>query len=320
MTLVELRYLVALAVERHFGRAARAVHVSQPTLSAAIKNLEDELGVALVLRGGGGVRLTPAGERVVAQARRVLDEATKVTAAARNRASLAGKLRLGAIATLAPYAITPLLLPLLHAHPELDLVLREGLTDELLGLLKLGELDGVLLALPVGTSGVAVEPIFEEPFAALVPARSPLAKKRRVTAADLASERLILLTEGHCFRDQALAVCHGHLALEDPERDALAATSLHTIWRMVEANMGATLVPRLAADDIARASRTVHVKPFASPVPSRTIGIAWRTGSAAADDARALASFLRGHLPEQLEPVFPGAPPAEQAAPRARAR
>jgi LysR family hydrogen peroxide-inducible transcriptional activator len=304
VTLVELKYLVALAVERHFGRAARACHISQPTLSAAIKNLEDELGVILVERGPGGVRLSPVGEQVVAQARRVLDEAAKLAAIAKQRPSpLTGTLRVGAIATLAPFALTPLIVPLLNAHPTLDLVLREGLTHELLALLRLGELDAVLMALPTSEPGVESAPLFAEPFAALVPKASPLAKKSSLTAASLVENRLILLTEGHCFRDQALDVCRGHLAFKEPSRDQLAATSLHTIWRMVEAGMGCTLIPELAVAEIRRASTQVCVKPLARPVPCRHIGAVYRKGSAATDDIRALVTFLRAHLPAPLTPI-----------------
>ncbi len=304
MTLVELQYLVALATTRHFGRAALASHVSQPTLSAAIKHLEDELGETLVERAPSGARLTPTGERVVAQARQVLDAAARVSLAVRERPEpLTGRLRLGAIATLAPFAIGPLLVPLQRAHPRLDLVLREGLTEDLLARLRLGELDAVLLALPAGEPGLDDEAIFDEPFVALVSARSPLAKRRSVRPGELSAGPLILLTEGHCFRNQALDVCRGHLALEEPARDPLAATSLYTVWHMVEADMGATLIPQLAADEILRAKSDARVKPLVAPVPSRRIGIAWRTALAATDDAHAVAAFLRTHLPDTLAPV-----------------
>lgn len=301
MTLVELKYLVALAVERHFGRAARACHISQPTLSASIKNLEDELGVVLVERGPGGVRVTAVGEQVVAQARRVLDESARLAAVARQRPSpLTGTLRVGAIATLAPFALAPIVVPLLKAHPSLDLVLREGLTHELLALLRLGELDAVLMALPTDEPGVESAPIFDEAFVALIPASSPLAKKARVSASDLMENRLILLTEGHCFRDQALEICRGHLAFEEPSRDQLAATSLHTVWRMVEAGMGCTLVPELAAAEIRAGASQVSVKPLVRPIPSRRIGIVYRKGSPATEDARALAEYVRANLPAPL--------------------
>jgi LysR family hydrogen peroxide-inducible transcriptional activator len=304
MTLVELKYLVALAVERHFGRAARASHISQPTLSAAIKNLEAELGVTLVERGTGHVRVTPVGEEVVAQARRVLDEAARVTLIAQQAPTpLRGTLRIGVISTLAPFALIPLVVPMLRAHPKLNLVLREGLTHELLALLRLGELDGVLLALPAGGSDLENEALFDEPFIALLPASSPLAEQQSVSAADLIGARLILLTEGHCFRDQALDVCRGHIAFEEPSRDQLAATSLHTIWRMVEAGLGCTLMPQLAADDMAAAAKHVTLLPVSPTVPSRRIGVAWRRGSAATDDVRALGAFIRGHLPKQVVPV-----------------
>jgi len=304
MTLVELRYLLAVAAERHFGRAARACHVSQPALSGAIKNLEEELG-ALLFDREGGVRLTTVGEQVVAQARRVLDEAGQLTRiAAEKPAPLATRLRLGAIATLAPFVLTPLIVPLLRAHPRLDLVLREGLTEDLLGLLRLGELDAVLLALPAQGAGLAAEPLFSEPFVALLSARSPLAKKRALSVADLAAEKLILLTEGHCFRDQALEVCRGHLAFEEPSRDQLAATSLHTIWRMVESGLGCTLAPQLAVDDLERGGRArVISKPLGRPVPARTVGVVWRADSPATADARALAAFVRAHLPKTVTAV-----------------
>jgi len=301
MTLVELRYLVAVASEKHFGRAARACHVSQPSLSTAIKNLEEELGVLLVERASSGIRLTPSGERVVTQAQRVLDEAARVAVVARKRAApLCGAFRLGAIASLAPFAMKGLLVPLMRAHPSLSLVLREGLTQELLGRLRQGDLDAVLLALPISGTDLTSEAVFDEPFLGLLPASSPLANRKSVTPKDLAAGNLILLTEGHCFRDQALDVCRGHLALEEPARDQLAATSLHTIWRMVESGMGCTLMPQLAIDDVTRGSRGVVARPLGKPAPYRRIAVTWRAGSAAAEDARALAGYLRTHLPAGL--------------------
>lgn len=280
MTLTELRYIVALARARHFGRAAEACFVSQPTLSVAIRKLEDELGVALFERGAGDVTLTPIGERVVEQARRVLDEAEAVKALARQgRDQLSGPLRLGAIYTIAPYLL-PHLIPALHrAAPNMPLHLEENFTERLRERLKDGELDVIVIALPFEESGVVTQPLYDEPFEVALPADHPWRKRKSIAAADLAGENLLLLGTGHCFRDQVLQVC----SLVDRSRGAaggiqkaVEGTSLETIRHMVASGAGITVMPCTAIGPARGENKLLAFRPFAGPAPSRRVALAWR--------------------------------------------
>jgi LysR family hydrogen peroxide-inducible transcriptional activator len=208
MTLTELKYIVAVARERHFGRAAEACFVSQPTLSVAIKKLEDELGVVLFERGSSEVSLTPSGERIVVQAQRVLDEAARVKELAKQgKDPLSGALRVGVIYTIGPYLLPALVRQLVRDAPQMPLLLNENLTVKLLELLKTGEIDVAILALLLPESGVMIQPVYDEPFIVAVPRLHPWAKKRAVSADDLKKETKLLLGSGHCFRDQVLEVC-----------------------------------------------------------------------------------------------------------------
>lgn len=299
VTLRQLRYLVAVADTLHFGRAASACHVSQPSLSTQIQQLEDALGVGLVERTQRRVLLTPAGREVVARARRILGEVSDLAAFARGAGvPLSGELRLGVIPTLAPYYLPGVLPALRRDHPDLKLLLREDLTGRLLDMLRAGRLDALILALPVEDPGLETAPLFDEPFHVAMPAGHPLAAHPTVTERDLQGERLLLLEDGHCFRDQALAVCGFDAA--GGERDGFAGTSLNTLCEMVAGRIGVTLLPALAA---ARAPAGVDTRPFAAPAPSRRMGLVWRRGSPRDGELTLLADYLRAHVPPGVTPT-----------------
>ncbi|HUP94200.1 MAG TPA: LysR substrate-binding domain-containing protein [Burkholderiales bacterium] len=278
MTLTELRYIVALARERHFGRAAEKCFVSQPTLSVAVKKLEDELGVALFERGSAEVTVTPVGERIVEQAQRVLEEAASIKQLAQHgKDELATPLRFGAIYTIGPY-LMPQLIPLLHRRaPNMQLHIQENFTVRLAQLLKNGELDLVALSLPFAEPGLVTQAVYDEPFKVLMPATHPWAKKARIPATDLCRENLLLLSMGNCFRDQVLETCAGVERLPDEGmRQSLEGSSLETIRHMVASGVGITVLPAAAAEGRTVDNRLTTVRPFASPVPSRRVVLAWR--------------------------------------------
>lgn len=301
MTLTELRYLVALAETRHFGRAAEACSVTQPTLSAGLKKLEDHLGVQLVERTSKRVALTPVGSAVVEQARRVLDECTAIEAIAREgQEPLCGPFHLGVIPTLGPYTLPWMVPPLREAHPDLELILREDLTDHLLEALRSHAIDAALLALPIDGDDLRSEPVFEEPFWLAAPRNHPLANRKRVRQRDLRGHRVLLLGEGHCFRDQALDVCHEVGA--DTEAEDFRATSLETLYQMVRAGLGCTLLPALALPAHTR-DDAVALHPFTRPAPTRRIAVVWRKSFPRPGDCTLLAQCIRDNLPEGLTPA-----------------
>ncbi|MDH5534261.1 MAG: hydrogen peroxide-inducible genes activator [Betaproteobacteria bacterium] len=277
MTLTELRYIVAVARERHFGHAAEKCFVSQPTLSVAVKKLEDELGVQLFERGPGDVTVTPAGARIVEQAQRVLEEAELIKQlATEGRDELASTLRLGAIYTIGPY-LMPQLIPLLHRRaPNMPLMIRENFTDKLGELLKNGELDLVILSLPFSAPGAVTRAVYDEPFRVAVPATHPWAKKARIPAADLCAENLLLLSNGNCFRDQVLETCAGAKRAVNSIQQSLEGSSLETIRQMVASGVGITVLPASAAEARTAENRLIAVRPFASREPSRRVALAWR--------------------------------------------
>ncbi len=280
MTLTELRYIVALARERHFGRAADACFVSQPTLSVAVKKLEDELGVALFERGKSEVAITPVGERVVEQARRVLEELEAVKRIAREaRDPLEGPLRLGTIYTVGPYLL-PHLVPLLRARaPRMPLIVEESYTARLRERLQAGELDAIVVCLPLEDPGVVSVPLYEEPFVVLLPAAHPWATREAVGTAELASQTVLLLGAGHCFRDQVVAACPGCAGptlTPDGLQRAMEGSSLETIRHMVASGLGITVLPCTAAAGPGRyASDLTIIRPFTDP-PRRHVALAWR--------------------------------------------
>jgi LysR family hydrogen peroxide-inducible transcriptional activator len=278
MTLTELRYIVAVARERHFGRAAEACFVSQPTLSVAVKKLEEELGLQLFERGAGEVSVTPAGQKIVAQAQRVLEEAARIKElAAAGRDPLAGPLRLGAIYTIGPYLL-PKLIPILRrAAPQMQLHIQENFTHVLSELLKNGEVDVILIALPFAEPGIETRAVYDEPFMVAVPKGHAWdGRKRAVSSEELTKESLLLLGEGHCFRDQVLDICH---VVRAKERSPLARTveggSLETIRQMVAGGVGVTVLPSTSVG-AGGTGDLIRILPFARPAPTRRVGLAWR--------------------------------------------
>ena len=272
MTLTELRYIVAVARERHFGRAAESCFVSQPTLSVAIKKLEDELGVALFERGPGEVSVTPTGQRVVAQAQRVLEEAARVKDLAQEgHDPLAGALRLGAIYTIGPYLLPKLVPELRRRAPLLQLLIQENFTHKLAESLKQGEVDAILIALPFDEPGVATRALYDEPFLVAVPKGHPWEKKKHIEADELHRESLLLLGEGHCMRDQVLEFC-----ASAARSRALEGGSLETIRQMVASGVGITVLPSTSVDAGGGANALLRIRPFARPAPHRRVALAWR--------------------------------------------
>jgi LysR family hydrogen peroxide-inducible transcriptional activator len=278
VTLTELRYIVAVARERHFGRAAEACFVSQPTLSVAVKKLEEELGVTLFERGPGEVSVTAPGQKVVAQAQRVLEEAGLVReVAASGRDPLAGPLRVGAIYTIGPYLL-PRLIPILRrTAPLMPLHIQENYTHRLAEMLKSGETDVVIAALPFEESGVQTRAVYDEPFMIAVPKGHAWEGRKRVSADELTRESLLLLGEGHCFRDQVMDICHAARAREKSGLTRIVeGGSLETIRQMVASGVGVSVLPATAAATESGTGSLVRMLPFAKPAPSRRVALAWR--------------------------------------------
>ena len=276
MTLTEMRYVVALARERHFGKAAEACHVSQPTLSVALKKVEGQLGAALFERTASDVRITALGERIVAQARRVLEEAVRLEEIAGSGGDpMSGPLRVGVIYTIAPYLL-PQLIPALHRQaPAMPLFLKENFTANLIPALKAGELDVIVIALPFAEPGLVAQAVYEEPFRVVVPAAHPWVGRNEVHPDELEGQDLLLLGQGNCFRDQVLESCprlSGASALEH----TLEGSSLETIRYMVASGAGVAVMPSTAADPLVEREPMVKVLPFAGEPPARTVGLVWR--------------------------------------------
>jgi LysR family hydrogen peroxide-inducible transcriptional activator len=275
VTLTELKYVVALAQERHFGRAAQKCFVTQPTLSLALAKLEDELGVKLFERNKSEVLITSRGNAVVEQARRVLDEAGRLQDIARGgRDQLAGTLRLGVIPTIGPYLL-PDLVPILRRRaPQMPLSIEENLTGNLAPMLREGELDAVIIALPFSIPGVKTRALYEEPFSVVVPEGHRWQARKAVKPSDLAGENLLVLNNGHCFRDQVLEACPGQS--NTAQAEGRAGSSLETIRNMVASGLGVSVLPASALTP-RYASRMLRAVPFSAPVPSRKVALAWRT-------------------------------------------
>ncbi|AXK72597.1 LysR family transcriptional regulator [Lysobacter sp. TY2-98] len=306
MNLRDLKYLVALADHRHFGRAAQASFVSQPTLSTQIKKLEEELGVALVERAPRRVMLTPVGRDVAERARGVIAEVDQmVEVARRSRDPEAGSVRLGLFPTLGPYLLPHVLPGVRERFPRLELLLVEEKTDQILQRLRDGRLDAGILALPVHDDQLRVEPLFDEPFVLAAPKSHPIAKHESLHGDDLRDADLLLLEEGHCLRDQALDVCRLAGA---GERAGFRATSLETLRQMVAAGVGMTLLPMLAVQPPVPPSSDLALVPFSGDVPHRRIAMVWRRSSAMGDFLERLAAEFK-RLPDELL-----APPAPKSA------
>lgn len=284
MTLTEMRYISALDKTRHFGRAADLCHVSQPTLSVAIKKVEQQIGAALFERGATEIRTTPLGEQVVTQIKRVLDETLRLEEiATQSRDPLCGPLRVGVIYTIAPYLL-PALIPVLHQlAPEMPLYLREDFTANLLPALKEGDLDVLVLALPVDVPGIVTQRVYQEPFRVVVPAAHPWSKRQQVKADELDGENLLLLGSGNCFRDQVLEACP-RLQRAEGLSGSLEGSSLETIRHMVASGAGIAVMPSSAADPLIEREPMVRVLPFdplggkpgSESAIGRTVGLAWR--------------------------------------------
>jgi LysR family hydrogen peroxide-inducible transcriptional activator len=278
MTLTELKYVLAVAREKHFGRAAETCFVSQPTLSVAIKKLEDELGVILFERGGGELGITPAGERVAEQAAHIFELVDGIKdLAAEAKDDLQGALKLGAIYTIAPYLL-PELIPELHKQaPQMPLLLEENYTRVLTEKLKKGELDAMIIATPVEDPALLALPLYEEPFLVAVPANHDLKKKKTIASSDLEKESLLLLGSGHCFRDQVLQACPAlNRSSMGGLQKTLESSSLETIRHMVASGMGTTVLPCSATRLHSSSDSLLIYRPFSKPVPSRVVSLVWR--------------------------------------------
>jgi len=304
MTLTELKYIVAVAREKHFGKGADACHVSQPTLSVAIKKLEEELQVKLFERNANEITVTPLGEEIIRQAQSVLEQADNIREIARRgKDPLAGALRLGVIYTIGPYLLPDLVRQAIAQTPQMPLMLQENYTARLLEELRNGEIDCAILAEPFPDANLAIAPLYDEPFMTAVPSSHPLAERDNVTADEIKKETMLLLGTGHCFRDHVLEVCPEFARFSsnsDGIRKSFEGSSLETIKHMVAAGMGITLVPRLgvpkealAAQAAAKARQAVSKEaglpvaaveqpdfitylPFEGHVPTRRVVLAWR--------------------------------------------
>ena len=293
LKLKDLRYLVAVADLRHFGRAAARCFVSQPTLSAQLKKLEQSLGVQLIERAPNNVSLTTAGEEIVARARRILEASDEVVTLARSqRDPLGGRLRVALLPTIGPYLLPHVAPVIRRSLPRLQLRLYEYQTAPLLEKLHAGELDVGILALPVELAGLESRELYREAFLVALPERHALAARDTVRVADLKGETLLLLEEGHCLRDQALEVC-SRAGVRDAQD--FRATSLETLRQMVASGAGVTLLPQLAVRGAYRSARGVVLRPFTRPTPVRHIGAVWRKSSARHAAIDALCELIAEH-------------------------
>ncbi len=282
MTLTELRYIVAVAREKHFGRAAEACFVSQPTLSVAVKKLEEELDVKLFERGTGEISMTPLGEEIVRQAQTVIEQAAGIKEIAkRGKDPVSGPLRLGVIYTIGPYLLPSLVKEAIASVPQMPLILQENFTSRLLDMLRTGELDAAIMAEPFPDTGLAVAPLYDEPFMVAVPKAHALAKRKQISAEELKQETMLLLGTGHCFRDHVLEVCpeyarfsSGGGDMNEGIRKSFEGSSLETIKYMVASGMGVTVVPQLSVP--ADADKHIAYLRFSAPVPTRRVVLAWR--------------------------------------------
>lgn len=300
MNLRALQYFVKLAELKHFSQAAEACFVSQPTLSTQIRKLEEELGVSLVERAPRKIMLTPIGEDLAHRARHILRDIKQLEdAARRSKDPQSGTIKLGIFPTLAPYLL-PHVIPVIRCkYPKLKLELAEEKTDIILEMLDQGRLDAGLLALPVEEHGMNIEVLFEEPFVTAMPSSHPLTDKQSINMKDLEGEELLLLEEGHCLRDHALAVCELSGA---HERLDFHATSMETLRQMVAANAGVTLMPVLSVKPPIAVTDNISLRRFNAPAPSRTIALVWRSSSPLGDFLRKLATSLKIDPALLLEP------------------
>ena len=298
LSLRDLEYAVAVAEERHFGRAAARCHVSQPALSAQVKKLEAALGTRLFERTPRGVIVTEPGKHLLRQARRMLDEGRRFLELASASGALSGELRIDAIATLGPYVVPHILRPLRRRFPDVSFVLREGRTEAILEALGTGETDLALIATPAPGEGFSSLPLFEEPFVAIHPADMVLSEDPPLSIDDLEGAHLLLLEEGHCLRDQALALC----ARAEP-RAHRHATSLETLRHLVAAGAGYSLLPALAAADRETFGGLLHYTAIDDPRAARTVALAFRASDPRADHYGAVAEAIRDAMPDTVRPI-----------------
>ncbi len=294
LNLKDLRYLVALADTRHFGRAAERCFVSQPTLSTQLKKLQEQLGGRLIERRHRNVLLTDLGKEVVERARKVLDDTDQIVTLARSRQDpMAGQLRIGLIPTIGPYLLPKIVPAIRKAFPQLELRLVENKTERLIEQLDAGEIDVAVLALPIGNERFEKRSLFEDPFMAALPHGHPLTARKRLRVSDLADDSLLLLEDGHCLRDQALDVCaHAGVAV----RDEFRATSLETLRQMVAAGAGVTLLPELTQEGPVGQRAAIAIRPFVAPVPSRDVGMVWRRSSARSETIQAIGDLIESSV------------------------
>lgn len=303
MTLTELRYIVTLARERHFGRAAEKCHVSQPTLSVALKKVEQRLGITLFERSSTEVRPTPLGEQIAWQAERVLEESARLDEiAGQGKDPLSGTLRLGVIFTIAPYLL-PRLIPALHARaPHMPLYLHENFTVRLAEKLRRGELDVIIVADPFSEPGIVASPLYDEPFCVVLPSGHPLAKQKRLPPEAIAAENLLLLGQGNCFRDQVVQACP---KLSEPGgmSGALEGSSLETVRHMVASGAGISVVPCSAAESWPQNETLIEYRHFVDPAPFRRVLLAWRVTFPRPQAIDAVREAIRSALPPGVRSV-----------------
>jgi LysR family transcriptional regulator, hydrogen peroxide-inducible genes activator len=285
MTLTELKYIVAVARERHFGRAAEACFVSQPTLSVAIKKLEDELNVQIFERGTSEVSVTPIGEQIVTQAQRVLEQTLAIKEIAKQgKDPLVGPLRLGVIYTIGPYLLPTLVKQMIKSVPQMPLMLQENYTLKLIELLKQGEIDVAIMALPFPETGLMVRALYDEPFVVAMPSGHAWENRAKIDPDDLKQETMLLLGSGHCFRDHVLGVCPELMRFSqnaDGIQKTFEGSSLETIRHMVASGVGITVLPRMSVSEVKPHapgidSGLLSYVPFDEPVPDRRVVLAWR--------------------------------------------
>lgn len=305
MNLRDLKYILAVADTRHFGRAAERCFVSQPTLSGQIKKLEEELGVIIFERTNRSVEITPIGEAILAHARLLVEQANAIEQVARaHQDPLAGPLRIGAIPTLSPYLMPLILVPLKRRYPQLRLVLSEEITDAVLARLHRHELDAVLIATPAEDPEFAAIPLFEEPFWLAHPRNHPLYSKDEITAQDLEEIDLLLLAEGHCLTHQVMDVCHLAERPQQGEMADLRAASLETLLQLVGAGFGCTLVPALAIRGGWMTDSGIIARRLELPDAFRRISLVHRRSFPRREALLAFAGVIREHLPNTVRP-FP---------------
>lgn len=304
MNLRDLKYIIAVAETRHFGKAAERCFVSQPTLSGQIRKLEDELGVAIFERTNRSVEITPVGETIVAHARKMMEQADTIYQTAQaHQDPLAGPLRIGAIPTLSPYLVPLILAPLGKRHPRMKLVLSEEMTETLLRRLHDHEIDAALLATGTGEQDLEQLALFDEPFWVAYPRSHGFYAKERIRLRDLHSENILLLAEGHCLADQTMDVCHISDRQVAGELADLRASSLETLLQLVAAGYGITLVPALAMGGSWASGRGVVAQPVSSADASRRISLVFRRSFPRRATLQAFADVIRDNLPNTVKPV-----------------